>query len=190
MNLLSQIESILFVASKPLAPQIIAKALGVKESEVAAVVEALKIKYNRDRSGIHILQEGNEIQMATNANNAEAVEAFIKEEAVGELTRPQLETLTVIAYRGPVTRPELEQIRGVNCALILRNLLVRGLIEEEDDAEKLGMTYRLSFEALRHLGIKEAAELPEHQTWHAHEYVERVLENEETCPEPGRRMKK
>jgi len=178
MNILSQIESILFIASKPLSAKVIAKAVGKKEGEVDEALAALKIKYNRDNSGIHILQEGNEVQMATNAGNAEAIEGFIKVDATGELTRPQLETLTVIAYRGPVSRPELTEIRGVNCALILRNLMVRGLIEEEEDGEKLGVAYRLSFEALRHLGIKEAAELPEYQTLHAHEHVERVLDNE------------
>lgn len=176
MNVLSQIESILFVASKPLALKTIAKALGQNEAAVTEAVEALKVRYNSENSGLHILQEGKEFQMATNAGNAAAIEEFIKEEAAGELTRPQLETLTVIAYRGPITKPELEQIRGVNCSLILRNLMMRGLIEEEEDREKIGLAYRLSFEALRHLGIKETAELPEYDKLHRHEYIENVIE--------------
>lgn len=176
MDIRSPIESILFVASKPLALKTIAKALGQSESEVREALETVKIKYNRADSGIHILQEGGEFQMATNAGNAQVIEEFIKEEAAGELTRPQLETLTVITYRGPITKPELEQIRGVNCSLILRNLMMRGLIEEEEDKDRLGMIYRLSFEALRHLGIRKVSELPEYERLSKHEYIENVIE--------------
>lgn len=175
MSVLSQIESILFVASKPLSFVVIAKALGKPEREVEEAVAALKRRYNTEQSGIHILQEGKLVQMATNASNAAAVEGFIKDEISGELTKAQLETVTVIAYRGPITRPELEQIRGVNCALILRNLLVRGLIDEQEDKGKLTPVYALSFSALRELGIKAVTELPDYDSLHAHEHIERAL---------------
>lgn len=171
MNLLSQIESILFVASKPLSFKEIARAVRQKEDEVKLAVEELKVKYNHDASGLRILFVEDKVQMASNPENAGAVDLFIKLEAIGELTRPQLETLTVIAYRGPVTRPELEQIRGVNCAIILRNLLLRGLIEENEDSKKILPTYSLSFEALRHLGLNSPAELPNYQELHAHELM-------------------
>ena len=132
MSLLSQIESILFVVSKSLSLKEIARAVQQKEAEVKLAVEELKAKYNHEASGIRILFVEDKVQMASNPENAGVVDLFIKQEAIGELTRPQLETLTVIAYRGPLTRPELEQIRGVNCAIILRNLLLRGLIEENE----------------------------------------------------------
>src|SRR3989344_6432408 len=136
LSLPSRVESILFVAGKPLTFGVIGKALGVGEADVRDAVEMLKAKYNHDESGLRILSDDASVQMATNPAHADTVETFIKEEAAGELTRAQLETLTVVAYRGPITRPELEQIRGVNCAVILRNLLVRGLVEEKDDAGK------------------------------------------------------
>ena len=178
MNLLSQIESILFVASKPLSAKDISKAVKEKETEVRTVLEDLQVKYNGDASGIHVLIEGDKYQMSTNPDNLEVVDLFIKDEAAGELTRAQLETLTVIAYRGPVTRPELEQIRGVNCSLILRNLLIRGLIEEQDGENKLLPVFTLSMEAMRHLGIKTTNELPDYDKLHAHEYVVNVLDQE------------
>ncbi len=176
MNLLSKIESILFVSSKPLSYKIITRAVGKTEAEIEEAVETLKMKYNHDDSRIHILQDGNDVRMATNPANSDAVEVFIKDEVSGELTRAQLETLTVIAYHEPITRPELEQIRGVNCSLILRNLLIRGLIEEKDTEEKIVPVYTLSFEALRHLGVDSSKGLPDYDFLHKHEHIEQVLD--------------
>ncbi len=178
MDLLSQIESILFVASKPLAIKQIAKAVKQKEVEVRSVLEDLLSKYNVDSSGIHILSESGKYQMSTNPKNIEVVDLFIREEASGELTKAQLETLTVIAYRGPLTRPELEQVRGVNCALILRNLLVRGYIEESEDESKLLPEYSLSLEALRQLGINSTSELSGYESLHGHEFIQEALKAE------------
>ena len=176
MNYLYKIESILFVASKPLSFKTIARAIGKTEAETEELVETLKMKYNKDDSGINFLQDGDEVQMATNPINSDVVEGFLKDEVSGELTRAQLETLTVIAYREPITRPELEQLRGVNCALILRNLLLRGLIEEKESPEKITSVYTLSFEALRHLGISSSNQLPDYENLHKHDNIERTLE--------------
>jgi len=173
----SKIESILFVASKPLSPSQIAKALKVGTQEVKEELIGLKRKYDESGSGIVILTDGDKYQMASEPNNIEAVESFIKDEATGELTRAQLETLTVIAYRSPITRPELEQIRGVNCVVILRNLLIRGLILESEDKEKSLSVYSISMEALRHLGVESVKELPDYEKLSQHEYIETVVEN-------------
>lgn len=176
MNLISQIESILFVASKPLSLKQISKATKKNNAEVEEALETLKMKYNHEDQGIHILHEDDQFQMATNPANIEVVDMFIKDEVSGELTKAQLETLTVIAYRGPITKPELEQIRGVNCTLILRNLLLRGLIEENESQDKILPVYNLSVEALRHLGVGSASELPDYEKLHKHEFVEKALE--------------
>ena len=178
MSLISQIESILFVASKSISLREIASAIKRKEDEVKLAIEDLKAKYNHDQSGLRILVVDDKVQMATNPDNAGVVDLFIKQEAVVELTRAQLETLTVIAYRGPITRPELEQIRGVNCALILRNLLIRGLVEEEEKADKLLPTYVLSMEAMRHLGIASVSELADYENLSKHEYIESALKKD------------
>lgn len=174
-NLLSQIESILFVASKPLNAKQIAKATKKNETEVEETLKTLQMKYNGDESGIHILSVNNQYQMGTNPVNSEAVDLFMKDEVSGELTKAQLETLTVVAYRGPITRPELEQIRGVNCSVILRNLMMRGLVDESDNKEKILPVYSLTVEALRHLGINLVTELPDYDTLHTHEFIENSL---------------
>ena len=176
MNLLSKIESILFVASKPLSIKKIAKSLKVDESKVEQEVETLIAKYNHPESGIHILQNGLEIQMSTNPENSEAIESFVKDEVAGELTRAQLETLTVIAYRGPVSRAELEQIRGVNCAIIIRNLLIRGLVTEVEASASILPNYQVSLEALRELGVSDPSELPNFEKFHSHAHLEYTLQ--------------
>ena len=178
MLLLSQIESILFVASKPLTIRQIVKAVQKNESEVEEVLSTLQAKYNRIESGIHLLSEAGNWQFATNPENVNVVDLFIKDEASGELTKAQLETLTVIAYRGPITRPELEQIRGVNCAVIIRNLMMRGLVEEGEEENKILPVYTMSLEALRHLGINSCIELPDFDSLHKHEFIENALKVE------------
>ena len=176
MNLISQIESILFVTSKPLKVKQIVKATQKNVSEVEEALEILEMKYNHEDQGIHILYEADQFQMATNPDNSSVVDLFIKDEVNGELTKAQLETLTVIAYRGPITKPELEQIRGVNCTLILRNLQMRGLTEQSDIQDKILPVYNLSINALRYLSVDSASELPDYETLHNHEFIDKALE--------------
>lgn len=176
MNIISKIESILFVASKPLGLKKIAKVLNIDENTVRAAMDELRQKYNHQESGIMVLENGDEWQMVSNPDNREAAENFLKAEVSGELTRPQLETLTVVSYCGPITKPELEQIRGVNCSLILRNLMMRGLVKELEDPTKLMPSYEVTMDYLRHLGLDSLSALPDYEKLHQHEYLNQVLE--------------
>lgn len=180
MSIISQIESILFVAGKPLNAKKIAKVLSCDEKEAQNALENLINKYNTPESGVVIINNNGDCQMVSNAENKEAAEKFVKAEIGGELTRPQLETLTVISYRGPLTKPEIEQIRGVNCSLILRNLLIRGLVKEHADPTGLLPKYEVTVEYLRHLGINDIRDLPDFEMLHNHEYMLKALSNEET----------
>lgn len=175
MPLISQLESILFVASKPLSLKKIVKVIEADEAEVNEALQKLSAKYNTPDSGVSLLQNNDEWQLISNPANRDAAEKFIKAEVTGELTRPQLETLTVISYCGPITKPELEQIRGVNCSLILRNLLLRGLIKENEDSANLLPTYEAAMDYLRHLGLNSLKDLPDYESLHNHEYVMKIL---------------
>jgi len=183
MNLLNKLESILFVASGSLSIKKLATILNKNENEAEEAVSNLKLKYNQENSGIWIFVVEDEIRMGTNPANAEVIEGLIKNEVTGELTKAQLETLTVVAYRGPITRPELEQIRGVNCAIILRNLIIRGLVEEKDSTEKLMSAYSVTLDALAHLGIASITDLPEYEGLSKHENVEAVVGSGENSGE-------
>lgn len=175
MNLESKIESLLFIAAKPLSFKKIAELTEQAAEEVKEAVEKIKAKYNQGDFGMRVLQEGSEIQMATNPENSSLIKNYLKDEMTGELTRPSLEALTIVAYRGPITKLELEQIRGVNCSLILRNLLLRGLIKEEMDEARVQNVYSVTFDFLKFLGLDETAQLSDYEKLHSHDLLERLL---------------
>ena len=178
MSLLSQLEALLFVAEKALSPKDIATLLEAKEGRVQEVLELLETKYNHDESGIHLFFHDGTVKMGTNPQHGMIVEKVVKAEIKGELTKAQLETLTVIAYKGPITKPELEQIRGVNCAVILRNLHIRGLIEEQQVVQGILPAFVLSFAALSHLGVTQVSDLPEYETLSTHEHITQTIEQQ------------
>ncbi len=175
MSLLANIEACLFVATKPLAIKELVKVTGTTEDAVLVAVEELAKLRNVEGSGVHVLTLDGMVQLVTSTACAETVARLAKDEIAPELTRPSLEALTIIAYRGPVTKPEIEAIRGVNCSLILRNLLMRGLIEERDDAQKLQSVYSLSTDALRFMGLHSKSELPDYETLHGNAHIDKLL---------------
>src|SRR5688572_27547832 len=180
MSVKSEIESLLFVSSRPLSAKRLAEASGHSKKEVEEALEALAADYDaREASGVMLLRNGDEVQLATAPDNAEMVKTFLKDESFGELTRPALETLTIVGYRGPLTKAELEQIRGVNCSLILRNLMIRGLVETEGgkaDDPTAPATYRVTFDFLRYLGIRQMSELPDFENLRSDENLQKLLE--------------
>jgi segregation and condensation protein B len=175
LNIVSQLETILFVASKPLSLKKIAEALQISEEETEEVLSALIQKYNSSDSGMVILKNGTEYQMTSHPENTEVAEQFLKSEILGELTKPQLETLTVISYCGPLTKAELEQIRGVNCSVILRNLMMRGLVKEKSSQLEILPSYEVTMDFVRSMGILDIKELPDYEALHNHEYVRNIL---------------
>jgi segregation and condensation protein B len=179
MELSSKIESLLFVAGKPLATKKLAELLAKSTEEIDSVLAELKTKYNQPASGIHLLHEGKEWQLATNPENSKLIKEYIQDETTGELTRPSLEALTIIAYRGPITKLELEQIRGVNCSLILRNLEMRGLVQSEEDKTRAQQVYSVTLDFLRFLGVDETSGLPDFAKLHNSELLQKLLADAE-----------
>lgn len=173
--LTTALEAILFASAKPTPISLIKKSLNVSDELLREAIEELRARHNTEKSGIHLVEADGKIQFVTNPSQAEKLSVFFKQEISGELTRPSLETLTIIAYRGPITKPEIEQIRGVNCSLILRNLLMRAFIEEREDAERLQSVYAVSARFLRHLGLHSVDELPEYMTYHDNEKIDELL---------------
>ncbi|MCG2686917.1 SMC-Scp complex subunit ScpB [Candidatus Parcubacteria bacterium] len=169
------IESILFISNKPLSTKQLADLVGKGKAEIETVLESLKREYNNSDRGIKIIEHNGKIQMATDSNSSEIVEKFLKQELTGEMTRPQLETVTIIAYRGPVTKMELEQIRGVNCSLILRNLLMRGLAESRLDKKIQTTVYNITTDFVRFLGLTNIQDLPDYERLSKHETIESIL---------------
>ncbi len=166
MQLFRLIENILFASDAPVAFLKLCKIAHASAEEVESALSALKEEYNQERGGLVLVEHEEAYLFATNPDCADTIAQLRKEEPMGELTRPALETLSVIAYRGPVTKPEIEQIRGVNCSVSLRNLLMAGLIEETDETGG-ERTYSVSIDFLRHLGVSGLSHLPEYQRLHS-----------------------
>lgn len=175
-ELAAKIEAILFLSTRPVSFSKIAKIAGVKDSEVKKAVEELQENRNKEDSGIHVVVGESVIELATNPDFADVLKKMTREETEGELTRPQLETLTIVAYRGPITKPEIEHIRGVNCSIILRNLSMRGLIVEKEDPNRLQNKFTVSTEMLRHLGVGSVKELPDFKKFSENEKISKLLE--------------
>lgn len=176
MNLKAQVEALLHITPRPLAMKKIASLLEVEIDKIEEVVDALTAEYKNRQGGLLIMRHGDEAQFVTHPETSPVVSKFLKEETTGELTKPSLETLSVIAYRGPVTKSELEKIRGVNCTMILRNLMMRGLVTAEENKRKLVTYYTISADLLKQLGLSHISELPDYDKLHDPEVVTRLLQ--------------
>ncbi|MBI4713912.1 SMC-Scp complex subunit ScpB [Candidatus Uhrbacteria bacterium] len=180
--LTTKLEAILFAIAKPIAITQLSKQLNVSNEVVHEAITVIKEKFNTSNSGIRLFELDGKVQFVSNPDFGDDVSAFLKKEASGPLTRPSLETLAVIAYRGPVTKPEIEQIRGVNCAIILRNLLIRGLVEEKEDTTRLQNVYTVSMDFLRELGLHNLNELSQFVDFHENEKIQQLLSEIENEP--------
>ena len=175
MNLKAKLEAILFVSLKPISVSRLTSICEAKNNEVEIALKELAKDYIEREAGLCLIENQGSYQLTTSATTAELIKTYLKDETSGELSQPSLETLTIIAYRSPISKTELEKIRGVNCSLILRNLLLRALIEEKFDKKKGENSYILSHDFLRFLGISSVEELPDFSKLNTLEVVNRFL---------------
>lgn len=169
------LESILLVSDKAVSVKMLAESLEIKLSDVKDLIKILEEKYNKEDSGIHLSISHDKIQFTSNPICESIVKNFTKQELNSNLSDASLETLTVIAYRGHITKSEIEQIRGVNCGLILRNLLIKGLIEKEYDKEKMSDIYFVTNDFLKYLGISSVDQLPDFEKLSSSEVLNDIL---------------
>lgn len=177
------IEAVLFAAAKPIKLSDLRKHLDLSEEIVREAIDDIVSRFNVEDSGVHLIEQNGAVQFVSNAGVGEAVAKFLKKEASGPLTRPSLETLTIIAYRGPITKPEIEMIRGVNCSLILRNLLIRGFVTEEQDKERLQPVYSVSHDFLQAIGVNRLDALPDYEAFRTNERITELLSREPEAQE-------
>ena len=170
------IESLLMAVGKPLAFKEIADLLTVDMEEVRQTIEELQAEYNQADKGMHVVVNNGKVQLTSNPENVKILRQYFEDEATGELSKASLETLTIVAYRQPVSREELEQIRGVNCSVILRNLMIRGLVETKEDKDDLAPKYLVTIDFLRHLGLNSVEELPDYAKLNSDENLQQLLE--------------
>lgn len=175
MSLNRNLESLLLVATRPLSVKKLAEQTNVTVKDAEQAIGELKQKYNHEASGIQILEHGSTVQFVTSPMASKLVTEYLKEEQAGELTRPALETLTIVAYRGPISKIQLDTIRGVNCSLILRNLMIKGLVEAKTAKDKYQTTYTVTSDFVRFLGLTDISQLPDYEQLHVDERLEQIL---------------
>jgi len=160
MSLESRIEAILFWKGEPISIKALSKLLG--EHKTAIEVALQDLEKNLSGRGIALMIKDREVMLGTSTEAASFIESLSKEELTKDLSKPTLETLSIILYRGPISRRDIEYIRGVNSTFILRTLLIRGLIERvADEKDERIFLYSPTFELLSMLGISRLEELPD-----------------------------
>lgn len=181
MNIKSSCEALLFVAAKPLKVKDLAELLKVSAEDVTKALDELEAECQAEKRGVAVVKQGSSYQMVSAPEQSSLVKEFVKDETMGELSKPSVETLTIIAYRGPIAKMDLDRIRGVNCSLILRNLLLRGLIEVEYDKKKHENYYSVTLDFVRFLGISDITHLPDYEKLSKDETLEQLLSQEEVA---------
>ncbi|MEK7143977.1 MAG: SMC-Scp complex subunit ScpB [Patescibacteria group bacterium] len=170
------IEALLFIYGEPMEIKRIKKILNVSEETVREAANILKEEYAAEKRGLILIENADRLQLATKPEISVFLEDFVKEEFKEELTPASLESLSLIAYLGPLSRARLDYFRGVNSSFILRNLLLRGLIERYPDPQKGNVyLYQASFDLLKYLGISKIEDLPEY-----HKYKELINQENKT----------
>jgi segregation and condensation protein B len=161
MDLEALIESLLFVADRPVSVDDLATALERTVQEVETVLVSLEQRY--ESRGIRLQRHSGRLQLVSAPEAGVYIERFLGLEISGRLSPASLEALSIVAYRQPVTRAQIEAIRGVHSDSVLRSLVRRGLLEEVGRAETVGhpILYGTTFEFLQQFGLQSVRDLPE-----------------------------
>ncbi len=158
--LVRRVEALLFVAPAPVNVADLARSLDTSRADVEAALERLADV--RAQSGVVVQRQGDRVQLVTAPDLAEDVEHFLGLDLTTRLSPAALETLAIIAYKQPITRAQIESIRGVNCDGVLRSLINKGLIEEVGRLDTVGrpILYGTTMAFLQYFGLRDLSELP------------------------------
>lgn len=174
-NILAKLEAILFIYGESLGIKKIAQLLDIENEEAKSLLRDYASELKKREGGLTLLVDHEKVQLVTSPEFGPIVEGFIKSELTETLTPAALETLSIVAYFGPINRAKLDYIRGVNSTFTLRNLSIRGLIDRMPDPGRTqSFLYAPSFDAWKHLGVTTKEELPEYNTFKS------LLQNKES----------
>ena len=161
-SLAGRIEAILFVSGEAVSIPDLAKALQTDEEKLKKCLDQISDEYNYRQRGFLLKRFGNKVQLATRPLYAEDVVRLLQPVQQQNLGQASMETLAVVAYKQPVTRAEVEQIRGVKCDYSLQSLISKGLIQENGRKDTIGrpILYGTTDAFLSHFGIRGLEDLP------------------------------
>jgi len=169
MELEQKIEGLLFFKGEPMEIAEIARLLKEPQDQVGEAIS--KLADSLSNRGVSLIKKESSVMIGTNKELSELIESIRKEEITKDLSKATLETFSIILYKNGSTRGEIDFIRGVNSSFIIRNLLVRGLVErQQDPKDSRRIIYKPTFDALSFMGITSIKELP------GYEEVQKQLE--------------
>lgn len=174
-SLAAQLQALLFVAAEPVTSAELAEAVQANVKAVDAAL--LELEGMLASSGLRLQRHGGRVQLTTAAELAGQIERFLGLEARSHLSRAALETLAIVAYNQPATRPQIDSVRGVNSETMLKSLLAKGLVYEMGRSEGPGrpILYATTPDFLQHLGLNTIAELPPLQVLETNESADEML---------------
>jgi segregation and condensation protein B len=156
LTLDQQIEAILFAKNDEVSLNSLTKLFGLKKKEILESIEILKERLSH--SALNIISNNDKFLLSTRVEAAPLLKEFVKKSELGELSPSALETISIVLYKKEISRAELDKIRGVNSSYILRNLLIRGLVEKK---QADGVTkYTPTLDLLSFLGVPEIEKMP------------------------------
>jgi len=159
-KLCTGVEAVLFWKGEPVSIKKLSQILEKTEEEVSVALNDLE--QNLSSRGIVLVRKENEVALGTSKEVSPLIEKLTKEELIKDLGKAGLETLSIIIYQGPVSRAEIDYIRGVQSTFILRNLMIRGLVEKiQNPSDQRSFLYKPTFELLSYMGITKIEEMPE-----------------------------
>lgn len=177
-NLKATLEALIFIYGEPIKIKKLAQLTESGEDAVEKTLEEIRSGLESEDRGLQLMIDDGEVSFVTKPELGTLIQSVIKEEIDSELTPASLETLAIISYLGPCSRAEIDYIRGVNSAVILRSLAIRGLITKKPDPAKgTNYLYQVSGELLRYIGLTASKELPEYEKYHA--LIKKLRENNE-----------
>jgi segregation and condensation protein B len=159
------VEALLFLAPDPLSPQELADAAEADELAVIAALADLAGRYAPGRSGIHLRELGGGFTFASDPLSEQAARRLFSRPRASALTPAQAETLAIVAYLQPISRPEITRIRGVSADSAASTLLERGLVEESGRSQFGAVMYRTTTQFLKLFGLRSLEELPDVAQW-------------------------
>ncbi len=157
MTLEAKIEALLFWKGEPVKIKEIAKTLEAGQKEVETALADLE--KNLKGRGITLTKNGDEVMLYTAPEAGELIQKLTKEELSRDISKAAVEVLSLVIYRGPISKRDIDYIRGVNSSYIIRNLMVRGLIERTDSGSDRSFTYQPTFELLAQLRVSKKEDL-------------------------------
>lgn len=157
MNLDQKLEGVLFYKATPMKRSVLAKLISCSDEELSAVISTLSARL--ETGATRLIQTDSEVELVSAPELDELIKSLRKDDMKRDIGKAGAETLAIVLYRGPLGRAEIDRIRGVNSSFILRNLMVRGLVEKDTTTKHV--QYKITPALLAHLGITDKTGLPD-----------------------------